>query len=256
MDSRQPPAPMPLITAGEACERVGGMRTRLGAGCDGRPIDARQLSLGGRGGSMIIGVILVAIVSALLIIGIFMARTMPLLRERNREALPRERGRLYLLEERLHATESPEAIHAPAPYPGAHATLAAARDHFALADDYKDEWHRRFPSEPAARRDEREAALATTTATRKVPKSAPPVAEPVAAATPVAEAAAAAEEQRMPPVVIIEEVMFAPAAEVSAGEPEGVMPPVVIIEEDIFEAVIVPPLPDEGDEPEAPHRAA
>jgi septal ring-binding cell division protein DamX len=210
---------------------------------------------------MIIGVILVAIVSALLIIGIFMARTMPLLRERHREALPRERGRLYLLEERLHATESPEAIHAPAPYPGAHATLAAARDHFALADDYKDEWHRRFPSEPAARRDEREAALTAGTATMERPHTAPPIAgqpitEPVAAATPVAEAAAAAEEQRMPPVVIIEEVMFAPAAAVSAGEPEGVMPPVVIIEEDVFEAVIVPPLPDEGEEPEAPNRAA
>lgn len=192
---------------------------------------------------MIIDVILVFIVTTLLIIGFFLAKTAPLFRsERERQALPREKGPFFLLEERLHETESPEAISRPAPYPGAHATLAAARDHFALADAYQNDWHRRFPDEPAARPERRQEAIQAAAATGERPRAG---GEP-----PAAEAKA---EQEIP--VQREAVAKEARAEVMPTGPEAPEETVVIIEETVYEAVILPPLPEEGEE-ERPERAA
>lgn len=103
---------------------------------------------------MIIDVVLVFIVATVLIIGFFLAKTAPLLRsDAAREAVPHHRpGDMYLIESRLHETEGPETVDRPGPFAGAAASMAAARDHFVLADDYDDAWHRRFPDEPPAHR--------------------------------------------------------------------------------------------------------
>jgi hypothetical protein len=103
---------------------------------------------------MVIDVILLFIVAAIASIGYFLIRALPILQERTTEAIRHEHGPhsgMYLLERRLHETEGPDAVGRTEPFYGADATFAAARDHFALADAYDDEWHQRFPSEPAAR---------------------------------------------------------------------------------------------------------
>jgi hypothetical protein len=99
---------------------------------------------------MIIDVVLLTILLTILIVGYFLLRAVPLLWARAAHTRHHRPPRLRLLEERLHETESREAVTRAEPFPGATATFAAAKEHIALADAYKDEWHRLLPHEPPA----------------------------------------------------------------------------------------------------------